>query len=275
MTSDMDFFLSTNQIKLLIRLANSFVSSPPEEKRTAKSEEKLILRDQPVSDSGVESDASTITNINDPRLQTQGASDTEDVPRTRNMIPFDVLLTAGRISCVLYSHVIDRGNWKKKERMKTESRVTKSDLEWKGDAKHSAPFHDISHDDASGYEADTEYAVQTEECSNFTFMNIHESGSPKASGDPVQSDGGVLIEPFLFFYVSQPHTVLSYLPHSQKFEMSCYDIMIKGTSTDYYAAGKHKYTTEFIILNICGLVGTMLKGTSTDYYVAGKHKYDI
>ncbi|XP_052096921.1 intermembrane lipid transfer protein VPS13B-like isoform X1 [Mytilus californianus] len=38
------------------------------------------------------------------------------------------------------------------------------------------------------------------------------------------------VDPFLYVYISQPHTVLSCHQSQQKFEMSCYDVLVKGSS---------------------------------------------
>ncbi|XP_063419366.1 intermembrane lipid transfer protein VPS13B-like [Mytilus trossulus] len=38
------------------------------------------------------------------------------------------------------------------------------------------------------------------------------------------------VDPFLYVYISQPHTVLSCHQSQQKFEMSCYDVVVKGSS---------------------------------------------
>ena len=46
------------------------------------------------------------------------------------------------------------------------------------------------------------------------------------------------VDPFLYVYISQPHTVLSCHQSQQKFEMSCYDVLVKGSSFQSAHLGK-------------------------------------
>ena len=49
--------------------------------------------------------------------------------------------------------------------------------------------------------------------------------------------GTCVLEPFLYLYTSQPHTVVSCGYEAQKFEMSCYDILVKASDTPYIPLG--------------------------------------
>ena len=57
------------------------------------------------------------------------------------------------------------------------------------------------------------------DASNSTKGLKAENSHPKFSGQ---------ILPYLHIYFSQPHTVLSCQREGQKFEMSCYDVLVKG-----------------------------------------------
>jgi hypothetical protein len=63
-----------------------------------------------------------------------------------------------------------------------------------------------------------------------------------SGGGSVIPEGTTCIKPFLFCYISQPHTVLSCQPDHQKFEMSCYDILIKGSPANTRIPGNFTYT---------------------------------
>lgn len=59
----------------------------------------------------------------------------------------------------------------------------------------------------------------------------------------VKDEGHLDVTPFLYVYISQPHTVLSCHQEHQKFEMSCYDVLVKGSSAKVLQSGKYLLLT--------------------------------
>ncbi|XP_074656098.1 intermembrane lipid transfer protein VPS13B-like [Tubulanus polymorphus] len=189
-TSDIDFTLSTNQIHLIRAIVTATQESlNPDTPRHKPVTPRTTIADdcrQPVdattekaptglgTDSGVESEASTtrLAPLNLKRggvgqLQTDLETSLEEalagiepiaIPITaRRWTPFEILLTAGRISFMSYSHL--------------DAMVT-------DDANRANPI--------------------------------------------------IPVKPFLYAYFSQPHSLFSLRPATQKVELSCYDVLVKG-----------------------------------------------
>ncbi|ELT92184.1 hypothetical protein CAPTEDRAFT_228271 [Capitella teleta] len=104
-TSDMDFLLSIIQMQLFSSILNSNIAllinrfsvtdSRPIKKRTPH-----VTEDSRVHhDSGIESEASTLTTI-----RSQKRTETCNTNWASTCTPFHVFLTAGKISCMLYGH---------------------------------------------------------------------------------------------------------------------------------------------------------------------------
>ena len=100
-------------------------------------------------------------------------------------------------------------------------------FEWKVDSEHDLGAED-------GYE---HIQVNVEEFEELSFMNIHDT-SLYENEPKVIPRGSMCIQPFLYFYVSQPHLIVSCQQDTQKFEMSCYDILVKGPGETSIVQGK-------------------------------------
>ena len=128
--------------------------------------------------------------------------------------PFNVLLTAGRISMSVYKHVEEErvtpdatGATAKRKRS-----IRKSDLE--------APAELLK---VKGHKAAAERSRSAlDECSTL------DSGLPEPDVTVIRK-----MAPVLYMYFSQPHSLLSLERRAQKLELSCYDLVLKGAKPGY------------------------------------------
>lgn len=240
-TSDLDLYVSSNQIHLLHDLVIQSMSRlyPTKSNKAAdRSEEnKDRTSDHLTIDSGIDSDASTVTHVMGNKTHATSALASSDQGQSSKvMTPFDILLTASRISCTLYGNKILDKDVEIDTKISDGRKIRKSDLEWKGQGQRNPSGS--STDTPKSPPTDSLYildAVKEEEPIGFSFMNIHEITEPEKK---TLHQGSSCSLPFLYLYISQPHTVLSCLDSEQKFEMSCYDILVKGPSAKYIAIGK-------------------------------------
>ena len=72
-----------------------------------------------------------------------------------------------------------------------------------------------------------------------------------------------VLVPFVFATFSQPHSLLSCHPHTQKLELSCYDIVLKGASIDHPVIGKGSHTVCYCDCDL--LFGETQKVTATKW----------
>ena len=122
---------------------------------------------------------------------------------------------------MVYSHKIAESDIKLGEhhvKSEVEKKPLGRKLEWKVDSDEESDTYDDE-----GYE----HVDAEAEFEEFSFMNIHEA-SVYDNEVRVIAKGSNYVQPFLYFYLSQPHLILSCQTETQKFEMSCYDILVKG-----------------------------------------------
>ena len=223
-TSDMDFFLSVDQVHLLTQIYSSNFAPLLKSVDGAAHARKIhpehvdLGRDEAsLHDSGVESETSTLNTVVTPGrghllLDTPSSCPAENGEQSCDwpkFTPFDVLLTAGKISFMVYSH----NNAGVASGSRQEMPQTKADLEWKGPRNDS--------------------------------MSEGE-GSTRS------------IVPFLYAYFSQPYSLVSCLPDSQKVELSCYDTVLKGTKPGHSVSGRSdtqygQQLVDLIVKEICCL----------------------
>ncbi|XP_041362052.1 vacuolar protein sorting-associated protein 13B-like [Gigantopelta aegis] len=243
-TSDLDLYISTNQIHLAERLVKKCISSLTKSQPGSSGfvPHSLSSVDPTSVDSGVGSDTSSYTidrhaKSSLPSLTESMAFSDSDV--RSEVMPFDILLTAGRISFTVYSH---------KECQQCVHKETKKREKTKSRKKKRPKTHmDVKEDNFSCLvgsrvqplvsEADSEMD-EYDTCTDFSFLNIRVDEDPAVQTQPV---GNICIKPFLYVYVTQPHTILSFHSDSQRFEMSCYDIIVKGLNeTQNITVEKHR-----------------------------------
>ena len=180
-----------------------------------------------VKDSGIGSDVSVSTATEKVKTNTQQSAE-DKVSRSKTLTPFNILLTAGRISCMVYSHKVTEVDVTLAEthkKMDVEKKFHHSQFEWKVNADYDRDVgEDYEHVDAEA------------EFEEFTFMNMHETSVYENEAKVIPA-GCTCIQSFLYFYVSQPHLILSCQHETQKFEMSCYDILVKGPGESALSQG--------------------------------------
>ncbi len=222
-TSDIDFFLSTTQVQLMLHILTSnfaaLLSSHTRDELCARARPKDVLSgvtrrdDTYLNDSGMGSETSTFVTLV-PKQQDSSTSDTSTV--MPQFTPFDVLLTAGKISFMVYSHSDSDTVRTPSIRPSCKIVRSKTDLELKSDAQSTLSSLD------SGLES------MAENVANITVST---------------SNSQPRIVPFLYAQFSQPHSLVSCQSVSQKVELSCYDIVIKGSKPGYMTGGQ--YTTTW------------------------------
>ena len=231
-TSDLDLHASTNQIHLIQKLVSDSLRCliPPSDAAY-----ELLDDIDSVKDSGIGSDvsASTMATVQRSKVKDTGQGSSEGkVRRSKVMTPFNILLTAGRISCMLYSHKIAENDIKiGDQHVKTEvdKKPFSRKFEWEVDSNEESN----GNDDDEGFE----HVDAEAEFEEFSFMNIHDS-SVYDNEVKVIAKGSNYVQPFVYFYLSQPHLILSCRTDTQKFEMSCYDILVKGPTENALFQGK-------------------------------------
>lgn len=227
-SSDIDFFISTNQIHLIENWISQSkaVLLLPMDRKSEEDAEKFdeVKFDRVTSDSGLGSDNSALTlGKGISPVPTQHPTTQEQ--RSMFLTPFDLLLTAGRISCTMYTHkILDEDIRPGVEGNRTvgpKSAQNGADNISMNSEENNSELEIIHKSERSG--------------SAYSFMNIHASASERKK---VIQSGSSVIQPFLYLYFSQPHTVLKCHHAEQTFEMSCYDILMKGPATNYIESGK-------------------------------------
>lgn len=206
--SDLDLHISTNQIHLVnAKLAATLKTL----KSSAEHCDEHLEENNSVLDSGIGSEVSAVTAQRSTLkhdVKGQGESKTR---MKMSQTPVDLLLTAGRISCTVYSHTI------------TESEIKREAVNPNNSKKKKRSKRVLDWRVCTNPEEDTDMT------DNQDPYLMHMYQLDKTNEKKVIRAGTTCIKPFLFFYISQPHTVLSCQTDHQKFEMSCYDILVKGS----------------------------------------------
>ncbi|XP_021340497.1 vacuolar protein sorting-associated protein 13B-like isoform X1 [Mizuhopecten yessoensis] len=219
-SSDIDFFISTNQVHLLeCWISQSkVVLLPPKIQKPDDEMDKVdeIKSDHMTYDSGIGSESSALILLKGVSpIPLHHMATLEHVQSPKFVNPFDLLLTAGRISCTVYTH-----------------KLLKEDY-------HANKTQDCRDDaDSPGNKSSPQEGSESERNrSSYSFLNIHDV---YRDTEKVIRSGSCVIQPFLYVYFSQPHTVLKCHHVEQTFEMSCYDILIKGAASNLIEADDKK-----------------------------------
>jgi vacuolar protein sorting-associated protein 13B len=201
----MDYSVSDRQIELLhqiyIHNISSLLTALTSLSSPRNSHSQSIINQSDLSmDSGVESDISTLKSLRMRVKKTEPSPPAQTVPFDWSCLtPFDLLLTAGKISFMLYSIV---------------------------EKKPEIKIIDIG-SGAGGFQD-----VKTLSIPMFVPLIPGEKNTanilPKS-----QKMSSSCIRPFLYAYFSQPHSLISCSQETQKAELSCFDIILKGAREDY------------------------------------------
>ncbi|WAR00328.1 VP13B-like protein [Mya arenaria] len=211
--SDLELYVSTNQLLLMNQKVKDIMKSvmPDTDFHGANSEEK-----DSIHDSGI---GSEVSNTTMQKNKNQSKDQRSSADRSMTLTPIDLLLTAGRISIQVYTHEMTEKeikiNKSKFHQDQRQEKKSKQDLEWKVEpVSRSELDNDEGHRESDGSFHEP------------YLMHMYEHEREK-EGRVIEA-GTVCIRPFLFVYVSQPHTVVALQKEHQKFETSSYDVLIKG-----------------------------------------------
>lgn len=247
LVSDLDLQLSAQQLRLLATLADQVIALSTKAVQQSRSEK---VKAGPVAashDSGVASEMSTTTHPDPLPVRTE---DKEGVHA-----PANVLLTAGRISLTLYNHL----------KLQSDTVVGPA---YSSSTSHTTPAHQSSRQQSTGtsYSADN-FVSLTQGMPNLSQRAVTKEEYMSFSLTQPQTDedacvelavGSVCVQPFVYIYVAQPHTVLSTWPSADRLELSCYDILVKGGRPNYMFPGMPKiHTTPKVRLLLLLLTQTV------------------
>ncbi|XP_023930773.1 vacuolar protein sorting-associated protein 13B-like [Lingula anatina] len=243
-TSDMDFYLSTNQVGLFWDIFTTNITSGTVKQQCQKDRGHHATREaiSKAKSSEISETQSTISDGTTQRAETTSSqrfsSQEKGVNPLKGVTPFDILLTAGRISFTCYSHRVAKDHCRKDstlENLLSQIKASghsatrkRSDLE--------EPLDKMEEDKS----AESFCSFERSESVYYTPQNsmseaIHEENLDQDNGGQAgQSDEGVIdTVPYFYAYFSQPHSVASCHPDRQKLEMSCYDVTLKGAKSGY------------------------------------------
>ncbi|XP_027964380.1 vacuolar protein sorting-associated protein 13B isoform X6 [Eumetopias jubatus] len=261
-TTNLDFFLSVAQVQLLHQLiVANMIGLEPSSKATeiSKQEQKkpdtfdgsvaeTSSRYSGAQDSGIGSDSVKIRIVQ--IEQHSGTSQhriarpsrQSSIVKNLNFIPFDIFITASRISLMTYSCTAVPKS--KSQEHKDNEKTGKSSLnlpEVDSDvAKPSQPC--ISTVTAEDLLSSTVAFPSGKRLGVISLESLHaatRSSARQALGITIvrqpgrRGAGDLQLEPFLYFIVSQPSLLLSCHHRKQRVEISIFDAVLKGVASDY------------------------------------------
>ncbi|XP_066547149.1 intermembrane lipid transfer protein VPS13B isoform X2 [Amia ocellicauda] len=287
MTSSLDFFLSVSQVQLLQQLlrANMVGMEAPEkatevckqeQQRSASSRGSTVetsSRHSGAQDSGFGSDSARIRIVQIEQLS--GASHhriarpsrKSSIVKNLNFIPFDIFVTASRVSLMTYSCASlprPRSNTTSPDRKEGE-KAGKSALNMPDSDSDTAPDTPVA---ALGISVLTAEDILNSNVSSLggraagsllSLESLHtpsRSSARQALGVTVvrqpgrRGAGDLLLEPLLYLQVFQPSLLLSCHHRKQKLDLSVFDIVLKGVATDYKCIDPGKTLPEALDYNV-------------------------
>ena len=230
--SDLDLQFSTQQLCLLTSLADQVTLLSTEALQRSAGEPAKGGPAAASLDSGIASELSAVTH------QDPWAAGGEN--REGAHIPANILLTAGRISLTLYSHL----------RLQSDAQVGPS-----ASSRTTPPPRSRGQLSAGKSFSADNFAWLTQAAPDRSRRAAALEASPPFNPTHPQTAeqagvkvaaGTVCVQPFLYIYLAQPHSVLSTWPAADRLELSCYDILVKGVRCNYMFPG---------VLTVCTLLG--------------------
>ncbi|XP_037659327.1 vacuolar protein sorting-associated protein 13B isoform X2 [Choloepus didactylus] len=273
-TTNLDFFLSVAQVQLLhqLLLAN-MIGLEPSDKATeiSKQEQKKMdtfdggmaetsSRYSGAQDSGIGSDSVKIriVQIEQPRGTSQHRivrpSHQSSIVKNLNFIPFDIFITASRISLMTYSCTALPKS--KSQEQKDNEKISKSSLnQLDADSEDIAkPSHTcISTVTAEDLLSNSISFPSGKKIGVLSLESLHtstRSSARQALGITIvrqpgrRGTGDLQLEPFLHLIVSQPSLLLSCHHRKQRVEISIFDAVLKGVASDYKCTDPGKTLPE-------------------------------
>ena len=222
--SDLDLLLSTEQICMMTTLADLGVTLTSDHLTSRGDRQGSMEPSSVCQDSGVASEISAVTH-HEP-VRTTGE---ENLTAVNGYSPTNILLTAGRISLTLYTHLYLQQDTKVKPPYTLSTQSSKKSRQSSSKVCPSADNMGSLTQGMTGASRDN----AQEGYVSFSFMQPQLD-----SGEETKvPSGSVCVQPFAYVYIAQPHTVLSTWPQSDRLELSCYDILLKGVKENYLFPG--------------------------------------
>ena len=244
-TSDMDFYLSNSQVKLaldiletnMVALMGATMTTATEKGKVNRERVREERKDEShLHDSGVESETSTFIARQPSVVVTTCEPSTLESEELKplgypDLVPFDLLLTAGKISFMTYMHregPVPRQR-KTSERLPSACEfplkdqtppMQKTDVDFKSIGLQNGPILPLTLTAAD------------------SGIDLGSQGSGEGQVVEERLKGVVHVVPFLYATFAQPHTMVMMQGSSQKVELSCYDVVLKGAKEGYSFTGR-------------------------------------
>nr|XP_023961065.1 vacuolar protein sorting-associated protein 13B isoform X16 [Chrysemys picta bellii] len=278
MTTNLDFFLSVAQVQLLQQLVQAnLVGLEPSDKITEVSKQeqkKMDLSDggtvetssrySGAQDSGIGSDSVKIRIVQ--IEQHSGTSQhriarpsrQSSIVKNLNFIPFDIFITASRISLMSYS-CTPLAKSKSLQDQKDGEKISKSSLNLpETDSRGSQDTRKLSQARISSVTADdllnsNNSLPSGRKTGLLSLESLHastRSSARQALGITIvrqpgrRGTGDLRLEPFLHLVVSQPSVLLSCHHRKQRVEISVFDAVLRGVTSDYTCTDPGKTLPE-------------------------------
>ncbi|XP_054840360.1 intermembrane lipid transfer protein VPS13B [Eublepharis macularius] len=278
MTTSLDFFLSVAQVQLLQQLIQAnMVALEPSSKaaEVTKQEQKKMdtseggiaetsSRYSGAQDSGIGSDSVKIRIVQ--IEQHSGTSHhriarpsrQSSIVKNLNFIPFDIFITASRISFMTYSCTA-LAKSKSLEDQKDGEKISKSSLKLSetdsgmdNNCKNpiGVGISSVTADDLLNSNSSLTSAKKAGVLSLESLHASTRSSARQALGITIVRQPGrrgtsdLQLEPFLHLVVSQPSLILSCHHRKQRVEVSVFDAVLKGVASDYKCTDAGKTLPE-------------------------------
>ncbi|XP_074879781.1 intermembrane lipid transfer protein VPS13B isoform X6 [Buteo buteo] len=277
-TTNLDFFLNVAQVQLLQQLVQAnMVGLEPSSSTTEDSKQDPKKMD--VSDGGTVETSSRYSGAQDSGIgsdsvkirivqieQHSGTSQhriarpsrQSSIVKNLNFIPFDVFVTASRISLMTYSCTALPKS-KSVQDQKDGEKISKSSLNLPEAAlsgshhtkKPSQPcISSVTADDLLNSNVPLSTGRKTGLLSLESLHASTRSSARQALGITIvrqpgrRGTGDIELQPFLYLVVSQPSVLLSCHHRKQKVEISVFDAGLKGVASDYKCTDPGKTLPE-------------------------------
>ncbi|KAM6089237.1 intermembrane lipid transfer protein VPS13B isoform 6-T7 [Chlamydotis macqueenii] len=277
-TTNLDFFLNVAQVQLLQQLVQAnMIGLEPSSGTTevSKQEQKKIdvsdggtvetsSRYSGAQDSGIGSDSVKIRIVQ--IEQHSGTSQhriarpsrQSSIVKNLNFIPFDIFVTASRISLMTYS-CIALPKSKSVQDEKDGEKISKSSLNLPEAGSGGSPdskkpsqpcISSVTADDLLNSNVPLSTGRKTGLLSLESLHACTRSSARQALGITIvrqpgrRGTGDIELQPFLYLVVSQPSVLLSCHHRKQKVEISVFDAGLKGVSSDYKCTDPGKTLPE-------------------------------
>ncbi|XP_004697754.1 vacuolar protein sorting-associated protein 13B [Echinops telfairi] len=273
-TTNLDFFLSVAQVQLLhqLLLAN-MTGMEPSHKATeiSKQEQKKMdtfdasmaetsSRYSGAQDSGIGSDSVKIRIV---QIEQHSGTSQHRIARpsrqssiVKNLqfIPFDIFITASRISLMTYSRTAlpkSKPPEQKDNEKAGRSSLHVPEVDSEDVAKpRQACVSSVTADDLLSSRISFPSGKKIGALSLDSLHASARSSARQALGVTIvrqpgrRGTGDQQLEPFLYFVVSQPSLLLSCHPRKQRVEVSIFDAVLKGVASDYKCTDPGKTLPE-------------------------------